>query len=236
MKISCIIIDDEPSSLHLLEGYVRQTPSLHLKGKFFDALEALEFIRHQKVDLIITDINMPLLTGLELADILAREQKFIFATAYAEHALTSFSYHVVDYLLKPITFKRFTQAIMKIDSSTQEKADGAENDSTAFMFVKSGRQMIRINFKDVLYIKGVKEYVCIQLLKEKVLVYKRMKDMETLLPSYFVRAHVSYIINSRYINKVLTNQVLVNNEAIPVSAGYKREFLQFLNVFKRKSP
>ena len=116
MKISCIIIDDEPNALALLEGYIEKIPSLELKGKFFDGVEALEFLKKLPVDVIITDIQMPLLTGFELADILPRNQKFVFITAYAEHALNSFSFHVIDYLLKPITFKRFSQAVFKMEA------------------------------------------------------------------------------------------------------------------------
>src|ERR1700761_1291424 len=106
MKISCIIIDDEPNALNLISEYMEKYRSLDVKGKFFDALEALEFLKNNLVDVIFTDINMPLLSGLELAEILPPNQRFIFITAFAEHALASFNYHVIDYLLKPISFKR----------------------------------------------------------------------------------------------------------------------------------
>ena len=231
MKISCIIIDDEPNALALLEGYIAKIPVLQLLGKFFDAVDALEFLKKQSVEVIFTDINMPLLTGFELADILPRNQKFVFTTAYAEHALSSFSFHVIDYLLKPITFKRFSQAVIKIEAITSEAAAAPPSveKQESFLFAKSGRQIIKIKFDDILFIKGEKEYVNIQLQKEKLLIYKRMKEMEALLPPQFKRVHISYIVNTQHINKVVMNQVLVGNVAIPISESYRDAFLQLLN-------
>jgi DNA-binding LytR/AlgR family response regulator len=231
MKISCIIIDDEPNALALLEGYIAKIPSLELKGKFFDGVEALEFLKRHKVDVIFTDIQMPLLTGFELADILPGNQKFVFITAYAEHALNSFSFHVIDYLLKPITFKRFSQAVFKIEGTTGNEP-GTENMQKTpdkFLFAKSGRQIIKINFDDILFIKGEKEYVNIQMHNEKLLIYKRMKEMETLLPAQFRRVHISYIVNTQHIQKVVMNQVMLANTKIPVSDTYKDAFLRFLD-------
>jgi two-component system LytT family response regulator len=157
MKISCIIIDDEPNALRLLEGHISKIPYLHLKGSFFDALEALEFLKKNPVDLIFTDINMPLLTGLELADILPASQKFIFTTAFTEHALSSFSYYVIDYLLKPISFKRFIQAVNKAEAVTPADINISDTNhqQKTTVFAKSGKQIIKIDFNDVLYIKGV---------------------------------------------------------------------------------
>jgi len=233
MKISCIIIDDEPNALALLEGYIEKIPALQLIGKFFDAVDTLAFLKKQQVEVIFTDINMPLLSGFELADILPRNQKFVFTTAYAEHALSSFSFHVIDYLLKPISFKRFTQAVLKIEAITTEAAATPTpmppDNRDTFLFAKSGRQIIKIKFDDIFFIKGEKEYVNIQLPKEKLLIYKRMKEMETLLPPQFKRVHISYIVNTQHITKVVMNQVMVGNTAIPVSDTYKDAFLQMLN-------
>ena len=151
MKISCIIIDDEPNALALLESYMEKIPSLEVKGKFFDGAEALEFLKKNKADVIFTDIQMPLLNGFELADILPRSQKFVFITAYAEHALNSFSFNVVGYLLKPISFKRFSQAVFKIESLTNTEATTATPPAAnapppPFLFAKSGRQIVKVNF------------------------------------------------------------------------------------------
>ncbi|HWB27982.1 MAG TPA: LytTR family DNA-binding domain-containing protein [Chitinophagaceae bacterium] len=231
MKISCIIIDDEPNALALLESYIVKIPSLELRGKFFDGVEALDFLKKNRVDVIFTDIQMPLLTGFELADILPRDQKFVFITAYAEHALNSFSFHVIDYLLKPINFKRFSQAVFKIESQnvTGPVPASPQSQQPAYLFAKSGRQIIKVNFDDILFIKGEKEYVNIQLKNEKLLVYKRMKEMETLLPSQFKRVHISFIVNTLYIQKVVMNQVVIGSAKIPVSDSYREAFLKFLD-------
>lgn len=231
MKISCIIIDDEPNALALLEGYIEKIPSLELKGKFYDGVEALEFLKKHSIDVIITDIQMPLLTGFELADILPRNQKFVFVTAYAEHALNSFSFHVIDYLLKPITFKRFSQAVFKIEAlaGIETIAPATPTSHETFLFAKSGRQIVKINFDDILYIKGEKEYVNIQLKNEKLLIYKRMKEMEALLPAQFKRVHISYIVNTQHIQKVVMNQVQIGNAKIPVSDTYRDAFMRYLD-------
>jgi two-component system, LytTR family, response regulator len=228
MKISCIIIDDQPNALSLLEEYVNKMPSLMLKGKFFDAIEAIGYLKKEHTDLIFSDINMPLLTGLELAEILPRDQKFIFTTAFAEHALNSFSYYVIDYLLKPITFKRFVQAVNKVEVLLASGTGNIEQKNT-IVFAKSGKKIVRIDFDEVLYIKGEKEYVSIHLENDRLLVYKRMKEMEALLPSCFKRIHISYIINVNYIRKVEMNHVLVGAENIPISIYFREPFLQFLN-------
>jgi len=234
MKISCIIIDDEPNALALLESYIEKIPSLDVRGKFFDGAEALEFLKKNRIDVIFTDIQMPLLSGFELADILPRSQKFVFITAYAEHALNSFSFHVVDYLLKPISFKRFSQAVFKIEgiiTSTEATAATtpvADAQPQPFLFAKSGRQIVKVNFDDILFIKGEREYVNLQLRNEKLLIYKRMKEMETLLPPQFKRVHISYIVNTRHIQKVVMNHVQVGNASIPVSDTYRDAFMRFL--------
>jgi two-component system LytT family response regulator len=231
MKISCIIIDDEPHALSLLEDHIIRIPSLELRGKFFDAVEALEFLKKTPVDLIFTDIHMPMLTGLELAEILPADQKFIFTTAYAEHALNSFSYHVIDYLLKPITFKRFIQAINKAESMSFFEANSSENSEKPkmVMFVKSGKQVVKVDFSDILFIKGEKEYVSLHFKNEKLLIYKRMKEMENLLPVHFKRIHTSYIVNINYIRKIEMNHVFVGEVNIPISENYRDDFLKFLN-------
>jgi len=232
MKISCIIIDDEPNALALLESYIEKIPSLEVRGKFFDGAEALDFLKRNKVDVIFTDIQMPLLSGFELADILPRSQKFVFITAYAEHALNSFSFHVVDYLLKPISFKRFSQAVFKVENIAGIEAampqPAADTQPQPFLFAKSGRQIVKVNFDDILFIKGEREYVNLQLRNEKLLIYKRMKEMETLLPPQFKRVHISYIVNTQHIQKVVMNHVQVGNASIPVSDTYRDGFMRFL--------
>jgi DNA-binding LytR/AlgR family response regulator len=231
MPISCIIIDDEPNALHLLEEYIGKIPSLRLKGKFFDALESLEFLRTEQVDLIFTDINMPGLSGLELAEVLPPKQKIIFTTAFAEHALASFRYHVIDYLLKPISLRRFIQTVNKAESMMVPKDSTSESpQSRDLAFVKSGRQIVRVDFRDTLYIKGEREYIGIYSRTDRVLVYKRLKDVESLLPDYFIRIHLSYIVNTRHVLKFESNHVFVGEVHLPLGDTYRDAFMNFLNL------
>lgn len=229
-KISCLIIEDEPPAMQLLEDYIRKLPMLELKGKFYDAIEALEYLKKQPADIIFLDINLPGLSGLELAELIPKDQKIIFTTAYAEHALDSFSFHVIDYLLKPVSFKRFLQAIQKlqlhVSPSPVKEIQPAKQDE--LLFIKTGRTVIRIQFSDIIYIEAHKEYLCIHTGRQKHLVYKRMKEMAASLPDSFVRIHNSYIINLRHVQKLGQQLVEVGGRELPVSAGYKETFQQHI--------
>ncbi|MBW0177957.1 LytTR family DNA-binding domain-containing protein [Sediminibacterium sp.] len=229
-KISCLIIEDEPPAMQLLEDYIRKLPMLELKGKFYDAIEALEYLKKQPADIIFLDINLPGLSGLELAELIPKDQKIIFTTAYAEHALDSFSFHVIDYLLKPVSFKRFLQAIQKlqlhVSPSPVKEIQSAKQDE--LLFIKTGRTVIRIQFSDIIYIEAHKEYLCIHTGRQKHLVYKRMKEMAASLPDSFVRIHNSYIINLRHVQKLGQQLVEVGGRELPVSAGYKEAFQQHI--------
>lgn len=234
MKISCIVIDDEPNAVHLLQDYIAKTPLLEIKGAFFDAMDALTYLRqNQAVDIIFTDINMPVLSGMDLAELLPRSQKIIFTTAYSEHALPSFSFYVIDYLLKPISFKRFNQAIAKLEGHLTTLAPTKEPPKNDFIFIKNGKETIKILFDEISYVSGAKEYVNLHKEKSNVLMYKRMKEMEKLLPPHFIRVHHSYIINTKYLDKIAKTSVIIGKNTIPVSDGYKAKLLAFMiNVSK----
>jgi two-component system LytT family response regulator len=228
--IRCILIDDEPNALKLVAGYISRIPSLQLHGQFFDAIEAIEYLRNQRVDVIITDINMPVISGLQLASFLPDDQKFIFITAHAEYALSSFSYHVVDYLLKPIEFIRFQKAIDKVGTIEKDPSTpGIVNKSPDHIFVRSSGQLVRVSMAEILYVRGEKEYVSLQFKDNRLLIYKRMKEMEQLLPANFRRIHTSYIVNTDHIQKVVSNQVILGEMEIPISDSYRDSFLDYIN-------
>ncbi len=227
MALSCIIIDDEPNAVKLLEMYISKTDALQLKGIFYDGIDALDFFKKgNTADVVFSDINMPLLSGLDLAELLPATQKFIFTTAYSEHAVSSFSFLVVDYLLKPITIKRFQQAILKLEHLILEKTVEA-NKQDDFTYIKNGKQLIKLTFSKVLYVAGAKEYADIHTSDGHFLVYKRMKEIESILPSHFIRVHNSYIINSKYIERVDTSTLIIAKKEIPIGDSYK-ERLKFL--------
>jgi two-component system LytT family response regulator len=223
--IRCILIDDEPNAVKILEGYINKIPSMLLCGRFYDAFEAVEYLKNEQVDIIITDINMPLISGFQLAAFLPESQKFIFITAHAEYALNSFRYHVIDYLLKPVEFGRFQKAIEKISPAVKEPSAAGAPDN---IFVRSSGQLVRIAIADILYIKGEKEYIRLQLTGSKLLIYKRMKAMELVLPGYFKRVHISFIVNTNHIQKVANNMIIVAGAEIPISDSYRNAFFDFI--------
>jgi len=221
-KIGCLIIEDEPNAGQLLQDYISKVPYLTLKGACFDALEALEFLGHSQADLLFLDINMPELTGIELIHMLPKDQKIIFTTAYSDYAIQSYEYNAVDYLLKPITFKRFLMAVQKAVSPLPPPH------VDEYLFARSDKKMIRVNLRDILYFEALKEYVCIHTKTQKIITYKRMKELLEKLPGRFTRIHNSYIINGDHITRVEGNYVLVADKNLPIGISYRDAFTEFI--------
>ena len=225
--ISCLIVDDEPNAVQLLEDHIRKVPRLVLKQKCYDAFEALRFLQSDHADLLFLDIQMPGLSGMELATFLHKEQRIIFTTAYANYALEGYEYNAVDYLLKPITFKRFAQSVNKaVLTFPAVQTPVEEND---YIFIKSGKEIIKLAYSRILFIEALKEYVNIVLPDGKVLAYKRMKDLEEQLPDNFLRIHNSYIINIDHLEKIVDNHVIIGKERLPVSASCKAQLLAVIS-------
>jgi DNA-binding LytR/AlgR family response regulator len=229
MKISCLVIDDEPLAGSLFADYISRIPYLSLKGKCITALEALDFLQNHQVDLIFLDINMPTLSGMEFAKILPSEQKVIFTTAYTDYAVESYTVNAVDYLLKPVTFDRFMGAVEKASQLIRNHTS-FQSDKSNF-FIKSGKAMVKLGFEEIYFIEGLKDYVIFQLHHEKHIVYKKMKELEEILPSNFARVQHSFIVNTDHILKIEDNHVHVLNKRIPIGARYREEFIS--NVKKR---
>lgn len=233
MKISCLIIDDEPLAVGLLQQYAEQVPYLEIAGKCYSAVEALTFLHTHKVDLLFLDINMPKLTGMELANILSPAQKVIFTTAYSEYAVESYERNAVDYLLKPITFERFMKAVSKalyaIRQDEEEQVAEVLNNNTENLFVKTGKAIVQLTYDSVLFIEGLKDYVSFHTMEGKHIVYKRMKELEELLPANFIRIHNSYIINLKRIRKVEDHVVTIGTEQLPISEKYRDSFYHSVN-------
>ncbi|QHS55600.1 response regulator transcription factor [Mucilaginibacter sp. 14171R-50] len=228
MNLSCIIIDDEPNAVSLLEVLIGQTTQWQLLGKCYNALEAIDFLKKHTVDFIFLDINMPHLTGMELAGLLPKETKIVFTTAYAEHAADSYAFQTIDYLLKPITLKRFLAATQKIDAAfgkhtVIEKSESKPEDD--YFFVKSGKTLRKILLDEVLYFEGEKEYVRLVTATEELLIYRRLKEVEMQLPQPFVRVHNSYIVNTKRLSKIQDNHVYIGDKQIPVSEKFREGFM-----------
>ncbi|MBA4851143.1 LytTR family DNA-binding domain-containing protein [Emticicia sp. BO119] len=225
MKFSCLIVDDEPLAVALMENHVRQVPFLILAGKCFNAMEAIAFLEKNEVDLIFLDIEMPYLTGMQLKSFLPEKQKVIFTTAYSEFAIESYEKNAFDYLLKPITFERFLKSVKRLQGSESVKPV-MSNSTDAHIFVKSGREIIKLEYDDILFIEGLKDYVSLVTETDKVITYKLMRELEESLPANFARVHLSYIINCNKIRKISDNQVIIQEKSIPISEKYRERFLQ----------
>jgi DNA-binding LytR/AlgR family response regulator len=229
MNLSCIIIDDEPCAIKLLELLIRERTGWQLSATCYDALEALEFLKSNKVDFLFLDINMPQLTGLELAALLPTQTKIVFTTAYSEHAVESYNYQTVDYLLKPITLKRFMASVQKIEKAFS--VTGSSDDASfqkEYFFVKSGKVLSRILLSDILYFEGEKEYVRLVTAKEQLLIYRRLKDIQEQLAPPFARVHNSYIVNTRMLNKIQDNHVFIGGKQISMSEKFKDDFMAII--------
>jgi DNA-binding LytR/AlgR family response regulator len=229
MKFSCITVDDEHLAHKLMADYISKLPQLELKGQFKRATDALAFILEHPVQIIFLDIQMPDLTGIQFLESLQTKPVVIFTTAYAEFALRGYELEVADYLLKPFTFERFVKAVNKaIKTVAPQPAaitqpfqpEPAGND---FLFVKSGYKSFKINFNDILYIEGLKEYVSIYTRERKFIRLDRLKSLEALLPTgNFMRVHKSYIAAIDKIETVYGNTIEIGGKEIPIGQSYKK--------------
>lgn len=225
--INCVVVDDEPLAIDLLQDYIEKSPQLRLVNAFTNPIEALQFLRNEQIDLLFLDIQMPELNGLQFARIVNKECQVIFTTAYGEYALESYELNVVDYLLKPISFERFTLAIQKLDKSENApKNNVSQNISNSIIFVKSGHKTLRIYLDDILYLSGSGDYVTLFLKSgEKILTLEKLSDFERkLLPPNFCRIHRSHMIALDKIDFIERQRVIINGVWLPISQSYQAAF------------
>ncbi len=226
--VSCVAIDDEPLALDLIEDFASKVPFLSLERTFNNALDALDIINQQKVDLLFLDIQMPQITGLQFIKGLEHPPKVIFTTAYAQHAVEGFNVDAVDYLLKPFTFERFLKAANKARQalSTVQPAGHSNAD---YIFVKSGYDMVKVRFTDIHFIEGLKDYVKIHTSEKTVIALLTMKSLEESLPTGFLRVHRSYIINFEHLESVGRRNIMVGKQDIPLGDMYREQFMAKLD-------
>lgn len=232
MNLSCIIIDDEPNAVNLLEILIAQNTKWQLLGKCYDALEAIAFLKENKPDFIFLDINMPQLSGMELAGLLSKDTKIVFTTAYSEYAAESYTFQTIDYLLKPITLKRFLEAMQKIEGYfTFHVANHQISAPTGneYFFVKSGKVLRKILLEEIQYFEGEKEYVRLVTPNEQLLIYRRLKEIDEQLNAPFVRVHNSYIVNTKQIIKIQDNHIYIAAKQIPISEKFKDKFMAVIS-------
>ncbi len=235
IKITCVIVDDEPMALNLVESYVEKTPFLALKKKCSSAIEALEFIKNEPVDLLFLDIQMPDLTGLEFSKMLPNETRVIFTTAFDQYALEGIKVEALDYLLKPFDYAEFLTAANKANTwfnLVKGKQQTIFSKEKEFLFVKSEYKQLRIKLSDVLYFEGLKDYIKIWLKDnpKPILTLMSLKSLEAELPkTQFMRVHRSFIVSLKNIEEIERSQIIINKQRITVSEQYKPKFLEFVN-------
>jgi two-component system, LytTR family, response regulator len=231
--INCIIVDDEQHAVDILTQYVQQTPHLNLVKATINAHEALQAIKQHPVDLVLLDVQMPEISGLDFIRLIDANIKVIFCTAYSEFAFAGYEHDVVDFLMKPIAYLRFVKAVQKatnlIAASYQLTADEELEDDYIFVKSEYKGKMIKINLDDIDYIEGMKNYVAIYRGKDKILALLNMKDLEERLPKKkFMRVHKSFIIALNRVTVIEGNHVVLNNitASVPLGELYKPAFME----------
>jgi two-component system LytT family response regulator len=230
--IRCAVIDDEPWAVSLLADYIGKTDFLELVFSTSNAIEALQKIQQQPVDLVFLDIQMPELTGLQFMKINAGRSKVILTTAYSEYALEGYEHNVVDYLLKPISFERFYTAALKAKELLQHTTVAAPavpviTQSPDFIFIKTDSRIVNVSLSDILYIEGLKDYIAINTTKEKLITLDSLKTLEENLPRQrFIRVHKSYIVAIEKIDSIERNRIFIKNAVIPIGDTYREAFFK----------
>ncbi|BAU56259.1 LytR/AlgR family response regulator transcription factor [Mucilaginibacter gotjawali] len=240
--IRCIIVDDEPLALHVLEDYISKIPFLHLVKSTTNPIEALTLVQEKEADLVFLDVQMPELTGIQFLKIANGKAKVILTTAYPQYALEGYELDVIDYLLKPIAFDRFFKAVQKAQAVLQPAAAKpvavAESSPqkpqqeflSDFIFVKTEHKIQKVYLNDILFIEGLKDYISIFTAAERIITLQNMKKMEDALPTkYFMRVHKSYIVSINKIDSIERSRIFIGDKIIPVGDTYRDEFFKIID-------
>ncbi len=237
--LRCIIVDDEPLALEILESHINNTPGLTMVKKCVHAIEASEAIKKENPDVVFLDINMPEVNGLDLAQSIKGGPLVVFTTAYEEYAVEAFEVNAIDYLLKPISPERFAEAVQRCNeyfSLRSNDAGRAEDEAPMeseedFIYVKSEQKLIKIAYSDIRYIEALADYVKIYINGDKrIITLQTMKNMAAKLPAdRFSRVHRSFIVNLKHIKSLSSNKVELSDRQLPIGKNYKEEFMNKIN-------
>ncbi len=236
--IRCLAVDDEAYASDIIATFISKTPFLELVGTTTNAFEALNLVQEGKVDLVFLDIQMPELSGIQFLKICGDKCKVILTTAYPEYALDGFNLDVVDYLLKPIPYERFYKAAQKaqqIISPVQNEVVITSNSVNDFIFIKGDtkNKFIKVNYNEILYIEGLKNYVSVYTANQRIITYQSLRELETQLPQPpFYRVHKSYIISIEKIKMIDGNALFIEDCSIPIGDTYREEFFKIVRENK----
>jgi DNA-binding LytR/AlgR family response regulator len=231
--LKCAIVDDETSAINILKEFIGEIPDLTLVMYSTNSIEALLYLQKEPVDILFLDVNMPKLSGLDLVRLIQKLPQvpyFILTTAYSKYAIEGYEHDVLDYLLKPISFDRFLKAVQKVNAQTIQKK--VEDKKTYFFVnVDTKNKTVKINFDDIQYIEGLKNFVSIHTKNERIIAMLNLKDLENILPvEKFQRIHKSFIIPIETIKSLQGNQIYLNgvSATIPLGPTYRTPFVEFL--------
>jgi two-component system LytT family response regulator len=237
--IRCLIVDDEPLALHILEDYISKVPFMELIKSTINPIEALTLVQDGNIDLVFLDVQMPELTGIQFLRIANGKTKVILTTAYPQYALEGYELDVVDYLLKPIAFDRFFKAAQKAQGIIQPSKAAApevqvqqqQHDFLSdFIFVKSEHKIQKVYLHQILFIEGLKDYISIFTTAERIITLQNMKKMEDTLPDkHFIRVHKSYIVALNKIDSIERSRIRIGDKIIPVGDTYRDEFFKIID-------
>ena len=237
--IRCLVVDDEPLALHILEDYISKMPFLELVKATTNPIEALQLVQQGGIDLVFLDVQMPELTGIQFLRIANGKAKVILTTAYSQYALEGYELDVIDYLLKPIAFDRFFKSVQKAQAvllpagKAEVKVETApqQNDFLSdFIFVKTEHKIQKVYLNDILYIEGLKDYISIFTPAERIITLQNMKKMEDALPEkHFIRVHKSYIVSINKIDSIERSRIFIGEKVIPVGDTYRDDFFKVID-------
>lgn len=228
--MNCIIIDDEPLARSEMRSLIAEISSIDILGEFSNAPSALEFLKDNDVDLIFLDIEMPMVTGLEFAEMLPKKSLIIFTTAYSQYALKSYELEAVDYLLKPVDPQRLEKAIDKAILYTELLSkdtvkNTVESNTADFLFIKAERRFYKISFSDIKFIEGLKDYVVIHTKQQKLITAMNLKTIhQKISGETFIRVSKSYVVNMNYIDSFDNHNIYIEDSEIPLGEVYRSEF------------
>ncbi|AYB32681.1 LytR/AlgR family response regulator transcription factor [Chryseolinea soli] len=230
--MTCIIVDDEPLAREEMHALIKEVSQLDVLGKFSNALAALDFLKTTDVDLIFLDIEMPMVSGLEFAERIPKQTLVIFTTAYPQYALKSYELDAIDYLLKPIEKERVEKAInkalvyRKLLSDDSEKST-VESNTESFLLIKAERRYYKVNFSEIKFIEGLKDYVVIYTKNQKLFTAMNLKTIhQKLPPTLFLRVSKSYVVNKDHIESFDNHTLFIGDSEIPVGEVYRKDFFE----------
>jgi len=237
MILKCLAVDDEPLALDIIEDYVSKIEFLELTAKCTSALNAIQILKNQDIDLMFLDIQMPDLSGFELLETLGKKPLVIFTSAYDDYAAQSYNYNAIDYLIKPFSFSRFLKAIDKAHEYITYKSFNSKKDKSEqpldYIFINSEGNIVKVFLDDIFYMKGMNDYIELITKQKRYIIRDNLKDVEKALSSSnFMRVHKSYIVSIPKIDSIESGNIIIGNDVIPIGRSYKNILLNIINQLK----